>query len=225
MFEDDPAERGGASAMSYLVCPGGFASWRTEEVVDPHDQWGRLKVRDLMGETPDIEAALWRFVLDLDLVREVVAHSRPVDEPLRYRLHDQRQLRTVAVDDGLWLRILDTPAALTARGYLRPGRLVLDVRAPSATPTGPEGVDGPDPAAGRWVLDAGPDGATCRPATAAEATDLVLGLADLSAVLGGGVRPSVLGAAGRVDEERAGALDRADAVFASRPAPICATHF
>lgn len=225
IFDDDPADRGGASARWYLVCPGGYASWRTEEVPEVPDSWGRVLLRDLVAETPETEAALWRFALDLDLVREVVAFPRPVDEPLRHRLVDPRKLRTTAVSDHLWLRILDTAGALAARGYLRPGRLVLDVRAPAATPTGPDGLDGPDPAVGRWVLDAGPDGASCRPATAADATDLALGLADLSALLAGGTRASVLAAAGRIDEHRPGALDVADGCFVSRPAPLNITGF
>jgi predicted acetyltransferase len=222
---DDPAGRGRFSARSYVVAPTGYATWRTEEVLDVHGEYGRAQVDTLVAETAETEAALWRFVLDLDLVREVRVFRRPVDEPLRYRLADSRQLRTLAVTDLLWLRILDVVAALGARGYLRPGRLVLDVRRPAATPVGPDGVDGPDPVTGRWLLDAGPDGASCRPAAAAEATDLVLGLAELSALFGGGVRASVLAAAGRIDEERAGALDVADGLFVSRPAPLSSTGF
>jgi predicted acetyltransferase len=225
IFEDDPAERGGASARWYIVGHGGFATLRTEEISTPGDTWGKVTLRDIVAETPEIEAALWRFALDLDLVREVVAFPRPVDEPLRHRLVDPRKLRTTAVVDFLWLRVLDTPGALTARGYTRPGRLVLDVRAPAATPRGPDGLDGPDPAVGRWVLDAGADGSTCVSARADEPTDLVLGLADLGALLAGGTGASILAAAGRIDEERPGALGVADGLFASRPAPMSVTSF
>jgi predicted acetyltransferase len=225
IIADDAESRHGASARSYVVAPDGFASYRTRESSEGHGHHGRAIVDDLVAETPGTEAALWRFLLDLDLIGEIEVFPRPVDEPIRARLVDPRQLRTTAVVDGLWLRILDVPAALCARGYLRPGRLVLDVRAPDATPVGPDGLDGPDPTTGRWVLDAGPDGATCRPATGAEATDLVLGLAELSAVLGGGVRASVLAAAERVDERHAGALDVADGLFVSRPAPLSTTEF
>jgi predicted acetyltransferase len=218
IFDDPAAQREGASARAYVTCADGFAIWRSEQVVDPHDEWARVKVEALVGTTAAAEAALWRFLLDLDLVREVQAFRRPLDEPLRYRLADPRQLRTTSVSDFLWLRILDTPAALCGRGYLRPGRLVLDVQAPTAG-------SGPDPAVGRWVLDAAEDGSTCRPAGPGDATDLVIGVAELSAVLAGGTRASVLAAAGRIGEERRGALDSADAVFASRPAPLSITAF
>jgi predicted acetyltransferase len=225
IFADDAFYRNGASARSYVVAPDGYASYRTRELGEAHGHYGRAIVDDLLAETAETEAALWRFLLDLDLVREVEVFPRPVDDPIRHRLVDPRQLRATAVVDGLWLRILDVPAALCARGYLRSGRLVLDVRAPDATPAGPDGQDGPDPTTGRWVLDAGPDGVTCRPATGADATDLVLGLADLSAALAGGVRLLVLAAAGRVSAERAGALDVADGLFAGRPAPLSSTEF
>jgi predicted acetyltransferase len=225
---DDPDDRLGASARWYATCPDGYAVWRTEAVrTGPGDEGlGRVLLEEVVAADPRTEAALWRFVADLDLVCEVVADkARPGDDPIRHRLADPRALRTVAVSDFLWLRVLDTPAALSARGYLRSGRLVLDVRAPAATPTGPDGVDGPDPAAGVWVLETGPDGATCRPARPGEGPDLVLGVAELSVLLAGGGHASVLAAAGRVDEVRPGAAGEADDLFASRPAPMCITEF
>jgi hypothetical protein len=39
------------------------------------------------------------------------------------------------------------------------------------------------------------------------------------------VAPSTLAAAGRVDELRAGSLDRADALLATTPAPLTGTGF
>ena len=40
-----------------------------------------------------------------------------MDEPVRWRLADPRQLRTVGIEDRLYVRILDTAAAFEARGY------------------------------------------------------------------------------------------------------------
>jgi predicted acetyltransferase len=218
MLADHEDGRNGASASFYAVCDQGMDDRDDVEGV-------RLLVHDLIGETPEVEAALWRFALDTDLAREVVAFPRPVEEPLRHRLVDPRQLRTTRVTDVLWLRILDTPGALTARGYLRAGRLVLDVRAPVSTPTGPDGIDGPDPAAGRWMLEAGPDGSTCRAAAPGESTDLTLGVAELSALLAGEVRATTMAAAGKVQEERPGALGDADALFVSGRPPMSLTGF
>ena len=126
--------------------------------------------------TGAVEAALWRFVLDLDLIGRVTALRRPLDEPLRWRLADPRQLQVTHVEDRLYVRILDVPAAFAARGYRREGRLVFDVQSL------PAGDGKPDATPGRWVLDAGPDGATCRPARAGENADLRLGVTELGAL-------------------------------------------
>ena len=217
-FTDAPQDRGGMSGRMYAVAPDGFAVYRGQQA-DELDGYARVRVQSLYGETPEAEAALWRFLFDLDLVREVVA-ERPVDDPLRWRLADPRQLRVTASADELWVCVLDTAAALQARGYERAGRLVLDI-APPATPV-PAGIS--KSTIGRWVLEAGPDGASCRPA-GGEQCDLRMGLADLGALYMGGVRASTLAAAGRVHEERPGALAVADTVFMTTREPFCGTGF
>jgi len=170
------------------------------------------KVRNLVGLTPEADAALWRYCLDLDLVGIVRLLDRPVDEPARWRLADPRRLRTTHVGDQLWVRLLDLPAALRARRYATEGELVLEV------------TDALRPRnQGRFRLEGGPDGAACEP-TGAE-PDLALDVADLGAVYLGGPRLAVLARAGRVAELAPGALSRADRMFASDPAPLCTTHF
>jgi predicted acetyltransferase len=124
------------------------------------------------------------------------------------------------VIDWLYLRILDVPAALQGRGYRRAGGLVLDVVPPG------DDLDGqPDPAPARWALDAGPGGAECRAARPDETADLRLSVTELGAIYLGGVSPSLLAAAGRIEEVRPGSLDRADALFATSPAPLTGTGF
>ena len=66
-------------------------------------------------------------MLDIDLVEEVTASVRPLDEPLRWRLADPRRLRTTSITDCLWARLVDIPAALAARGYGIETELVLEV--------------------------------------------------------------------------------------------------
>ncbi len=86
-------------------------------------------------------------------------------------------------------------------------------------------VDGLVPAnQGRFLLEGGPDGATCRLAGQAE-PDLRLDVADLGAAFLGGVRFASLARAGRVAEARPGGAARADAMFAADPAPWCSTGF
>jgi predicted acetyltransferase len=202
------------------VCDEGYVAYRADEDDVMRARYPRVVVEDLRGMTPAVEAALWRFVFDLDLVGQVIAKRRPLDEPLRWRLADARQLRVIAVDDRLHVRLLDVAAAFEARGYRRSDRLVLEVAPPD------DRLDGqPDQAPGRWVLEAGPEGASCRPARVGEAPDLKFGLTELGSLYLGGFPASALAAGGRIEELRPGSLDRADALFATSPAPCTGTGF
>jgi predicted acetyltransferase len=217
---DAPHHRHGSSAYFHAVCEGGYVLYRA--ALDANVFQGKragIVVEELRGLTPDIEAALWRFVLDLDLVGEVVVKRRPVDEPVRWRLADPRQLRSTGLEDRLYVRILDTAAAFTGRGYQAEGRLVLDVVPPDAS----EGEA--DPAPGRWVLEAGPEGATCRRAGRGEEADLRLGLPALGSLYLGGFPASLLAAGGRVEELRPGGLSMADRLLTTWPAPRSGTEF
>jgi predicted acetyltransferase len=166
----------------------------------------------LVGLTPEAEAALWRYVLELDLAGTVKLTDRPVDDPIRWRLADPRRLRVTDIGDQLWVRLLDLPGALAARRYAVEDALVLEV------------TDALRPRnQGRFRLEGGPDGAACEPTTAEP--DLALDIADAGAAYLGGARFASLARAERVAERTPGALLRADRMFAADPAPICTTHF
>jgi predicted acetyltransferase len=218
-FRDIEKDRDGGDARFYAVHesdrgePDGYTSYRYHHSSLDGLSSSRVAVGEVIALTPQVRAALWRFLLDLDLVGEITCSNCSVDEPLRWLLADPRQLRTTAVGDHVWARIIDVPGALAARGYGTETELVLDVQ-------------GSDPdSAGRFVLATGPAGAECRKARKSDRTDLISGLADLGALYLGGVAPSVLARAGRVVEQRPGALARADAAFASPVAPFCGTGF
>lgn len=215
---DPPSRRGGGSGLFFAVCDDGYVAYRRTS--DPkvfQAERADVTIEDLRGMTAGTEAALWRFVLDLDLVGRVNARRRPVDEPVRWRLADPRQLQAAAVIDRLYVRVLDVPKALEARGYRHAGRLVLDVL--------PDAAGGFDPAVGRWVLEAGTDGASCRAARDEEATDLRLDVTAVGSLYLGGFRASLLAAAGRVDELTAGSLEVADNLFSAGLAPLSGTGF
>jgi predicted acetyltransferase len=213
-FDDPERDRDGGGGQFHAVHesargrPDGWISYRY------HTSWGhglpahRVDLRGLIALDDVAHASLWRYLLDLDLVGEVTAAALPVDEPVRWQLTDPRQMRVTEVGDHLWARLIDLPGALAARGYSADEQLVLDVAEE-----------------GCFRLETGPTSGSCRRARKGERVDLVLGLSELGAIYLGGVRPSVLAAAGRVGEERAGALARADAVFASPVAPYCSTDF
>ncbi len=173
---------------------------------------GTLTVRELVAPSPEATAALWQYLLGVDLIATVRAVGRPVDEPLRWMLADSRRLRVSRYVDELWVRPLDIPALLTARQYLAPGQVVLDI-----TDAGfPEN-------SGSYALEAGPDGARCQRTSAQP--DVSLDVAALGALYLGGVRTSTLAQARRIHELRPGALRRVDALFASDVTPWCGTSF
>lgn len=170
-----------------------------------------LEIELLDALTPAAYADLWRLVLDTDLIHRVTAWNRPADEPLLHLLQEPRRAR-FRLKDGLWVRLVDVPAALSSRRYATSGRIVLDVR-DRFCPWNE----------GRVELEGGPDGATCRPVDAEP--DLVLTVNDLGAAYLGGVSFRQLHLAGRIEERSAGGLSRADAMFAWHPAPWCPLMF
>lgn len=167
-----------------------------------------LDVRLLVAETPEATAALWQFALQHDLVDEVTADLRPLDDPLPWLVRDPRGVTQTVHDHG-WLRILDISTALTARTYSAPLDVVIRVSDPLGF------------AAGDWHLRVDAQGTPTLGAvdTAADLpVDAELDVSALSILYAGAVRASTLHGAGRIvaDREVVEALDRA---FISLPAP------
>jgi hypothetical protein len=86
-----------------------------------------LMVTDFHAARPEAVAGLWRFLLGIDLVEEVCARRRPTDELVEGMLVNWRACRTHALDDDLWLRLVDLPKALDARAYGDGDPLVVGV--------------------------------------------------------------------------------------------------
>jgi|ERR1022692_704996 predicted acetyltransferase len=168
-----------------------------------------LLVREFFALDPAACAALWRNLLSRDLVSEIQVRRRPVDDPLLHMLANRREARP-QLSDGLWIRLIDLPAALTGRRYACPVDAVIEV------------TDHQLPAnSGRWRLRAGgtaePEPATCE-RTSAEA-DIALGIAELGAAYLGGTRLGSLADAGLVSERRPGTLAGLSAGLSWDPLP------
>jgi predicted acetyltransferase len=191
--------------------PSGFATYRVKMEWDASGPNGTLRLGMLIASTAEAYAALWRHVLDVDLMARLSAEMRPVDEPLRFLLADSRQPKT-RIEDGLWLRLVDLAAALKGRRYAVEGRLALRVR-DTFCPWNDGG----------YQLVGGPAGAECKADSGTP--DLALDAADLAALYLGGNRFRALFEAGRIQELRPGAIARADAMFATDRAPWCPSHF
>ena len=222
IFLDRERWRDGFSAHFHVVHEteggeaDGYARYRVKEEWDDSGPASVVGVMEAIGADPEVEAALWRYLFELDLVRKAKCFRRPVDDWLRWRLADGRTYRTTHLNDWLWVRPLDTVVALSARRYATEGSLVLEV----ADAFRPDGA-----AAGRFQLDGAPDGASCaRLDVAGPDADLSLDVVALGAAYLGGVSFRSLAEAGRVHGDPA-AIARADALFASTPLPFCSTPF
>lgn len=192
--------------------PDGYAFYSIDKKIDDGLWRGRVVVRELLGGSPDVEAALWRFCLDIDLCTHLTGLHRPVDEPLVWRLAEPRQLVHRGSWDMLWLRIIDVGGALAARGYQQAGMVTLEVRDPFLPRND-----------GRYRVETSPGGVSCE-RTGAEA-DVSLDISDLGSGLLAGVRFTQLARGGRLTELRRGAVSEMDRLFEAEPAPYCNTEF
>ena len=218
VFADKAADRQGKTGSFFAVCDNGYARYRGVWGSDTlRGERVEIIVEEVQSADLEAQAALWRFVLDLDLIGAVAFRRRPLDEPVRWRLADPRQLQTSAVYDRLYLRILDVPAALTARGYRAESGITIDVL--------PDDVGGDDPAVGAWRLDAGPEGATCSKVMSGAEADLRLNVTALGSLYLGGVSATTLAAAGLIEALTPGSLAAADRLFATAPVPSTVTGF
>jgi predicted acetyltransferase len=190
----------------------GYAVYRFVEGGAAGGDYNEVRIDEVIGIDYDVEAALVRYLLDLDLVRQLRWQHASMDLPLLWQLRDPRAARVVEARDHMWLRLLDVVACLGDRTYAADGGVVLDVADPARPQLG-----------GRFMLDAGPDGADCL-RTSAEA-DVVVAAPDLASLYLGTVSWRTLHLAGLVEERSTGAIARLDNLFRPDRAPYCTTDF
>jgi predicted acetyltransferase len=205
LLADHEWNRGGSTALFHLAHRDGYASYRIDGATRT------CRVVQMATATDEAYIALWRTLLALDLVETVAARSLAAAEPLQFLLADPRQVRTVSQYDGMWARVLDVPAALSARRYGTEVDVVLDVRDPFLDQ------------GGRFRLRGGPDGAEC---VAAEGGAPVVGIemAALGSLLLGGGHAGSLARAGLLDGDPA-VLRRVDTAFRGERTPQHGTEF
>jgi len=180
----------------------GYALFRRKHDWSGASPNGTVQVRELVARDAAAAHALWSRLLDLDLMSTVELSDRPIDDPLLSMLADPRSAKPVVVD-GIWVRLVDLPAALAARRYTADVDVVLEVT-DTLCPWN----------AGRWHLTGGPDAAACRPATdATDAPVLSLDVRELGAAYLGSETLSHLASAGLVRASDPHALLRASAAF------------
>ena len=210
--DDSPDEREGYGPLRAVVIDGAaYALYSVKVKFDFDRPASEVAVREALAVTPEAHAAIWSFLLGLDLTRRLVYELAAADDPLRHLVTSAEAVRE-RVADSLFVRLVDVPRALRERTYAAPFEVVLEV-ADEVCPWN----------AGRYALRWDGETATCAP-TALPA-GLELGVAELGAAYLGGTTLEVLARAGRVRELRGGALAAASRAFRGDRAPYCPEIF
>lgn len=210
VLADPPSRQRGGTGLRCVVVDGrdgvdGYALWRTKAEWESRGPCGVTRVQEVVAATPEAYRGLWRFLLSIDLTRETTYGFGAVDEPLLYLADEPRRLGA-ELHDGLWLRVVDVPAALAARRYAAPVDVVLAVDDDVL----PENT-------GAWRLTGDAGGAVC--ARTDEPAQLRLDVGTLGALYLGGTPLGALVAAGRVRLADPGALPGLAAAFGWHRAP------
>ena len=208
----DPPERrqgGGVKNALLLELDGkaaGYALYRLFPKFDHGAAAGHLEVIEALADGPVATRELWRVLLDMDWKATLKAELLPIDHPLVHQLSYPRRMR---IGDGLWVRLVDIGAALSARAYGGDGPVVLEVE-DSFLPEN----------AGRWRIAGGTAERT------EDDADLALDVGELGSAYLGGFTFAELVRAGVVRELKEGGAARADAVFLTdAPKPWCPEIF
>lgn len=212
-LSDPPDRRQGGGEKNVVVLdldgePAGYALYRIHTKFESGAAAGHVDVIEALADGPVATRELWRVLLDMDWKATLKAYLLPIDHPLVHLLSYPRRMQ-LRIGDGLWVRLVDVGAALSARAYGSAEPVVLEVE------------DAFQPAnAGRWRLAGG----------IAERTDdepdVALDVGELGAVYLGGFTFGELVRSGQVRETREGGAARADAVFRyEAPKPWCPEIF
>ncbi|AUS79974.1 GNAT family N-acetyltransferase [Actinoalloteichus sp. AHMU CJ021] len=204
--------RADRTAYRFATHPRGYAVYRLLHGEGRREARARVEVLEIQSLDAVAAAALWRYLLDIDLVSEVQWFGAAVDDPIRWFLADPRRAR-VEVEDALWLRIVDLDRALPARAYAAEADVVFQV-SDRLCPWN----------AGRWRMAVDADGRAEVRRTDAEPA-LSLDISALAAAYLGGTTLTALAAAGLVSEHRRGSVRALTRAFLADRSPHCLIDF
>ncbi len=212
---DRPEDRGGATTYRFVVSydgdgnPSGYVQYRIKEGWEHHHGAHEVRIVEMMGLTASAYAGLLKVVLAHDLANKITASRRPVDDPIFDLLASGRRAAP-EITDAMWVRILDVPAALTARRYDTAGTAVIRTNDPMNGETR------------TWILETDGMESNCRRTDADP--DIELDIEDLGSAYMGRSRFGELVRAGRAvgDHKAARNLDR---MFTWDPQPWCPEVF
>jgi predicted acetyltransferase len=195
--------------LALLELDGRPAAYAMYRVYQHPTEWKRtLRILEALGVDARATREIWRFLLGIDWMNDITVRLLPVDHPLGHLVARPRYLNA-QVQDGLWLRLVDVEAALSARSYAVDGRVTLEVVS--------------DPLfrqnAGLWTISRG------RVRRGGRRADVRLDVQALGSAYLGGFSFAALARAELVEEASRGGVARADALFRTDVAPWCPEIF
>jgi predicted acetyltransferase len=211
--DDQPERRDGGGPKRFALLeldgePQAYAIYRHNMKWEEGSSAAQLGVIEAIGASPRGTAEIWRFLLDIDWQASITAELLPVDHPLFFLLAKPRRMK-YRMGDGIWVRLVDVGAALSARSYGADGEVVFDVSDAFAPWN-----------EGRWKVAGG----SCE--RTRDQPDLRCDVTALGSVYLGGFTFAELQRALRVEELCEGAIARADSIFRrTGVAPWCPEIF
>ena len=171
----------------------GFAAFQRSHRWEEGRPAGDLDVWTLIGD-PATRLALWRRLLDLDLIGTVKVGTVGADDPVLHWVAGPRGATKVSMSDNLWVRLVDLPEALQGRSWGAPCAVAVAVT-DRAAPWN----------AGSWLLEADGSGSASVTPTSGD-PEISLDVAHLGAAYLGGGNLAAAHRAGLVTEHRSGAV-------------------
>lgn len=173
-----------------------------------------LRILDFHWVTIDAYHALWDWFRKHDLARELKFYFMPDDDPAPHLLLEPRMLNKNQFD-GLWLRVVDVPSALEARGYTQSGEVTLTVRDDDLCSWNN----------GSWTLTASGGGNPGEVRKATTGEGLVMTPNTLASLISGFASASALHMMGHIECDTPQALLDADRIFSTTRKPHCSFEF
>jgi predicted acetyltransferase len=214
-WHDPEPLRRGATAYRFALHydrrgrPDGYVAFRVKNNWD--ESGAEVIIDELDAASGAARGALWRFVLDLDLVRTFTRHGAPLDEAVRYLVSDLHSIKA-ELQDGTYARLVDVPRALEARRYLTELDVTIRVEDPLLRQN-----------SGTFQVAGDHDGASVT--RGRNRPDLLMNVRDLGAIYLGGTSLAALVRAGLVTERTKGAAAAVGAAFAWSQPPFCPDFF
>ena len=118
---DPPERRQGGGEKNALVLeldgePAGYALYRIHTKFEGGGAAGHVDVIEAVADGPVATRELWRVLLDMDWKATLKAYLLPIDHALVHQLSYPRRMQ-LRIGDGLWVRLVDVGAALSARTF------------------------------------------------------------------------------------------------------------